>query len=192
MTITFMYGTMQAQADLRSSRPGGGKGEGMTVGASVPSRSGGDESATLSIGEVSRKLGLRVSTLRYWEDRGLVSAAERRHGKRYYGADEVHRIALIQMWRDTGLMGLADIAEVLAAEPGEMSWRAAVLRRLESVTAQKLALMRAEAHLRHLLTCPSDQPASQCPFLRDATRKHVSGAPSGEWSAVPADHGNGT
>jgi DNA-binding transcriptional MerR regulator len=36
----------------------------------------------LTIGGVARLLGVAVSTLRYWEERGLITPVTRRAGKR--------------------------------------------------------------------------------------------------------------
>ncbi|PZF82189.1 MerR family transcriptional regulator [Jiangella anatolica] len=118
---------------------------------------------SLPIGAVAARFGLAVSTLRYWEERGLLRAAERRAGRRRHGPDEVHRIALIQLWRETGLMSLDDIGAVLT---GGASWRDVVEHRVAAIEQQLTRLGAAKAHLEHLLTCPSAHPADDCPYLR--------------------------
>lgn len=42
----------------------------------------------VSIDEVARRLRLRASAIRYYEQRGLVQPASRRGGRRWYGAAE--------------------------------------------------------------------------------------------------------
>ena len=44
----------------------------------------------LPIDEVARRLGLRASAIRYYEERGLVQPVSRHAGRRWYGPDEVH------------------------------------------------------------------------------------------------------
>ena len=63
-----------------------------------------------SIGETAAKLGVAVSAPSYWDERGLVCPATRRSGKRLYGEAELHRLTIVKMLQDTGLLSLDDIA----------------------------------------------------------------------------------
>ena len=47
------------------------------------------------IGEVARRVGVRPSTVRYYESCGLIAPQERVGGKRVYGHDAIERLALI-------------------------------------------------------------------------------------------------
>ena len=47
------------------------------------------------IGEVARRSGVRPSTVRYYEERGLIAPDERRGGKRVYSEKAVDRLLLI-------------------------------------------------------------------------------------------------
>ncbi|MFC6885654.1 MULTISPECIES: MerR family transcriptional regulator [Actinomadura] len=123
------------------------------------------------IGDVAARFGMAVSALRYWDECGLVAPAERRGGRRWYGPDELHRIALVRIWQGTGLMSLEEIAAVLAGGGEGRDWRATVQGRVRAVEAQIDRLNEAKAYLEHLLTCPSDHPADRCPRLRAATRR---------------------
>ena len=137
----------------------------------------------IGIGEAAAKFGLAVSTLRYWEGRGLVTPARLRGTWRRYGADELHRIGLIQMWRDTGMLSLDEIAAVLAGTVPDRGWRTAVIGRLAVLSEQQCRLAAARDHLEHLLTCPEDHPAQRCPHLRRMTSERMAataGRVSGE------------
>jgi DNA-binding transcriptional MerR regulator len=129
----------------------------------------------LPIGEVAARFGMAVSALRYWDECGLLRAAERRAGRRYYRIEDLHRIALIRTWQDSGLMSLQEISEVLAGGRGEEDWRATVHGRLRAIDAQAERLGVARAYLEHLLECPNDDPAGGCPYLREATRRWTEG-----------------
>jgi MerR family transcriptional regulator, copper efflux regulator len=72
----------------------------------------------LSIGETAAKLGVAVSTVRYWHERGLVAPVARRSGRRVYGEDELHRLAVAKILQDTGLLSLDEISAVVRG-PGE-------------------------------------------------------------------------
>lgn len=66
-----------------------------------------------SIGELARRTGLSVKTIRLYSDRGLVVPAERTAaGYRRYGPDATARLALVRALRELGL-GLDVIRQVL-------------------------------------------------------------------------------
>jgi MerR family transcriptional regulator, copper efflux regulator len=46
------------------------------------------------IDEVARRFGLRASAIRYYEERDLVRPASRQGGRRWYGPDEIRRLAI--------------------------------------------------------------------------------------------------
>jgi DNA-binding transcriptional MerR regulator len=118
-----------------------------------------------SIGEVASLFRLKTSTLRYWEDAGLLRPSGRRSGRRVYDWADLRRIALITTWRDTGLMELREIQVMLDGGSGTQTWRQAVQSRLEAIDRQRERLDTARGYLAHLATCPSDHPAATCPYL---------------------------
>ncbi|WP_327235909.1 MerR family transcriptional regulator [Streptomyces sp. NBC_01317] len=75
-----------------------------------------DGGALHSIGELARRTGLTVKTIRFYSDRGIVAPARRSPaGHRLYGTDAVARLALVRTLRDLGL-GLPTIRKVLERE----------------------------------------------------------------------------
>ena len=70
----------------------------------------------LSIGELARRTGLPVRTIRFWSDAGvLLPAARTEGGRRLYNAACVAQLELVATLRDLGL-GLADVRRVLAGQ----------------------------------------------------------------------------
>ena len=58
----------------------------------------------LTIGELARKTGVKVPTIRYYEQMGLIDAAERSQGnQRRYGRPELERLSFIKHARQLGL-----------------------------------------------------------------------------------------
>lgn len=56
-----------------------------------------------SIGEISRRTGVKVPTIRYYEGMGLLAAPERTEGnQRRYGRAEIEKLAFIRHARDLG------------------------------------------------------------------------------------------
>ncbi|WP_316520180.1 MerR family transcriptional regulator [Kitasatospora brasiliensis] len=78
---------------------------------------------TYSIGELARRTGLTVKTVRFYSDRGIVSPTGRNPaGHRRYGADAVARLELVRGLRELGL-GLPAIRRVVERElsPAEVA-----------------------------------------------------------------------
>lgn len=75
-----------------------------------------DGGTLYSIGELARRTGLTVKTIRFYSDRGIVPPADRTPaGYRRYGADAVARLALVRTLRELGL-GLEAIRRVMDQE----------------------------------------------------------------------------
>ncbi|GAA4539129.1 helix-turn-helix domain-containing protein [Amycolatopsis samaneae] len=127
-----------------------------------------------SIGEVAAWLGVTASALRFWDERGLVSPA-RKSGARHYGEDDLHRLAMVKMLRDTGMLSLDEIA-VLLRGPKHGDWRVAVQTRLSEIRAQQEKLDAAEKFLGHFLSCPQADPIKDCSQLRERTDRELKGA----------------
>jgi MerR family redox-sensitive transcriptional activator SoxR len=58
--------------------------------------------ATLSIGDVASRAGIRTSAVRYYETVGLIPAPDRISGQRRYEGDVVHRLGLIAVAKEAG------------------------------------------------------------------------------------------
>ena len=73
-----------------------------------------------SIGEMAQRTGVKVTTIRYYEARGLLpEPARTAGGQRRYNAVALERLAFIRHARELGF-GLDDVAELaaLAEAPG--------------------------------------------------------------------------
>lgn len=67
----------------------------------------------LSIGELSRKTGVKIPTIRYYEQTGLVTPPERTAGnQRRYSNTELDRLTFLKHARELGL-SIDDIRELL-------------------------------------------------------------------------------
>ncbi len=102
----------------------------------------------LTIGELSRRSGIAVKTLRFYSDEGLLPPAERsQSGYRLYGDEALVRLDLVRTLREAGL-GLESIKKVLARET---SLADALRLRLAAVEAHIVSLQRIKAALRAAL-----------------------------------------
>lgn len=59
-------------------------------------------SGELSIGEVARRVGIRTSALRYYEDAGILPKPTRVNGQRRYDASVVRRIDVLRFAQQAG------------------------------------------------------------------------------------------
>ena len=70
----------------------------------------------LSVGEVARRSGVAVSTVHFYEARGLIASRRTGGNQRRYGRDVLRRIAVIRVAQEVGIP-LADIAATLNSLP---------------------------------------------------------------------------
>ena len=90
------------------------------------------------IGDVARRTGLTVRTLRYYEEIGLLPPSERlAGGHRVYGEDDIRRLHRVNLLRHVGVP-LAQIPEALDGPPGQ---RADAVERHLAVLDGRLAAM---------------------------------------------------
>lgn len=86
----------------------------------------------LGIGEVARRTGLSVHTLRFYEREGLFAGEVRRDssGRRMYGPDDLEWLAICVRFRSTGmpLPQIRRYAELIRAGDGHEAERLEVLR----------------------------------------------------------------
>jgi DNA-binding transcriptional MerR regulator len=69
--------------------------------------------ATMTIGEVARRVGLNTSAIRFYEARGVLPEPERRSGQRRYSQDTVRRLQVLDIAKRAGFT--LDEAKVLLA-----------------------------------------------------------------------------
>jgi len=83
----------------------------------------------LSIGTVAERAGVRVSALRFYEDRGLITSHRSEGGQRRYGRAVLRRLAFIQVAQRVGLT-LEEIGRALETLPDDDRLSAEDWRRL--------------------------------------------------------------
>ena len=104
-----------------------------------------DHTELYTIGELARRTGLPVRTIRFWSDSGVLPPAGRSvGGYRLYDAAAAARLDLVRMLRELGV-GLDGVRQVLARQvtPAEVA-----ALRLRAVDAEIWALQQRRAVLR--------------------------------------------
>lgn len=119
----------------------------------------------LRIGDAARSAGVNVQTLRYYERRGLVVAAIRRHtGQREYVAGDIDRVRVIKATQRLGFT-LEEIGEMLdlsAHRRGTGELRARAAAKIDEIDGRIAQL----AAMRSALT---DVMAANCDSLTDCS-----------------------
>jgi DNA-binding transcriptional MerR regulator len=114
----------------------------------------------LPIGEAARQSGVKVPTIRYYEQIGLLAVPPRSEGnRRQYGGDDLRRLAFIRHARELGfeieairtLLTLQDQPgqSCMAADEIARARLAEVEQRIASLTALKAELKRMVASCAH-------------------------------------------
>ena len=85
-----------------------------------------DLSSTLAVGEVAQRSGVPVSTLHFYEAKGLISSHRTDSNHRRYPRAVLRRVAFIRVAQRVGI-ALSDIAEALdtlptSAAPSRADW----------------------------------------------------------------------
>jgi len=121
----------------------------------------------MPIGTVAVRYGVPASTLRYWEQIGLLPAPERVAGQRRYDLDAVRRIKFIRMASRAGL-SLEDIRALLAGHvdhgPTFTDWAAAARDQLAAIDRRIADLAHLRATIEECLACGC-QNARSCQLL---------------------------
>jgi DNA-binding transcriptional MerR regulator len=113
----------------------------------------------LSIGELSERTGVPASTLRYYDELGLVRPAARAAGRRRYAASAVRDLGLIVFFREIGF-SLAEIEHFIAG--GRKSRRAMIDLKLAELAEQQHRIEVARSALEHGRQCPASDHM-ECP-----------------------------
>lgn len=94
------------------------------------------DEAPLAIGEVSERTGVPASTLRFWEEAGVLEAPARLGGRRRYDDAAVRRVEVVVLAKQLGF-SLAETKVILRGlsgrRPPSAVWRELAARKLPEV-----------------------------------------------------------
>jgi len=128
----------------------------------------------MNITEVAKSTGLPASTLRFYEEKGLISSVGRQGLRRLFSANVLERLALITLGRAAGF-SLEEIAHLIGSEKDLNIDRKILVSKADDLdrTIQKLIAMRDG--LRHAAVC-SAPSHMECPTFRRLLGLAASGA----------------
>ena len=118
----------------------------------------------LDIGEVAERSGVAPSTLRYYEEIGLISSLWRRGLRRQFDADVLLKLSLIAMGKAAGF-SLEEIAGMFGQDGKPDIPRDQLRERAEALQRQMVELRTLRDVLRHVADCPAPSHL-ECPTFR--------------------------
>jgi DNA-binding transcriptional MerR regulator len=138
---------------------------------------------SLDIAEVARQAGVPASTLRYYEEKGLIASIGRRGMRRVFDAGVLERLALIALGRAAGF-SLDDIAQMFSPQGQPRIDRQMLAAKADELdrAIRKLTAMRDG--LRHAAVCPAPSHM-ECPKFKRILQAAGSGAIGARLERVP-------
>lgn len=136
----------------------------------------------LTIGEAAQRSGVPVSTLHFWESKGLIRSVRTDGNQRRFARPELRRMAVIKIGQRAGI-SLAEIREVLDTLPADRAvsarnWAALSRRWKESLDDRIARLTALRDGLGQCIGCgclsldkcwlrnPNDELAAEGPGAR--------------------------
>ena|SRR5689334_17267021 len=111
---------------------------------------------SMSIGEVARQTGVRTSTLRYYEEIGLLPAPARVNGQRRYDPNVLQSLALIHVAQQAGFT-VSEIQvllnSIVAGATPSAQWQALAQHKLQEVEARLRDIQSMKQILEEVIRC---------------------------------------
>jgi DNA-binding transcriptional MerR regulator len=137
----------------------------------------------MDINEVAMRSGVRASTLRYYEERGLIRSIGRRGLRRVFDASVLERLALIALGRSAGL-SLEEIARMFAPDGRPKIDRRVLARKAEELDGTIRTMTAMRDGLRHAAACPAPSHM-ECPTFRRLLGLVAAQSKSGAAKQIP-------
>jgi Hg(II)-responsive transcriptional regulator len=140
----------------------------------------------LTIGQVAKRAGVNLETIRYYERRGLLPAPPRQtSGYRQYTPDVVARVRFIKGAQELGF-SLNEIHELLSLRVEAVTVCSEVQQRAEAKVAEIEQKIETLQRIKQILTdlvqhCRTKEPTAACPIL--AALDDEASGPAEHWES---------
>lgn len=138
----------------------------------------------LDIAQVAHRSGVPASTLRYYEERGLIASIGRRGLRRLFDPGVLERLALIALGRSAGFT-LDEIAAMFGADGRPDIDRQALAAKAAELDGRIRKLTAMRDGLRHAAACPAPRHM-ECPTFKELLGKAAEKRPGKQRSARDA------
>ena len=127
----------------------------------------------LDINEVARRAGVPASTLRFYEEKGLIRSSGRRGLRRLFDAGVLQRLALIRLGTTAGF-SLDEVKGMFAADGRPRIDKQVLAGKARELDAKIRELTRMRDSLRHAAVCPAPSHM-ECPTFQRLLKAALSG-----------------
>ena len=131
----------------------------------------------MDIGEVAKISGVPASTLRFYEEKGLIASIGRQGLRRRFAPDVVERLALIALGRAAGF-SLDEVAQMFAPDGQPDIDRKLLAAKADQIDRMIKKLNAMSKGLRHAAACPAPNHM-ECPSFQRLMKAATSGALGG-------------
>ncbi|WP_445365113.1 helix-turn-helix domain-containing protein [Microbulbifer sp. ANSA001] len=128
-----------------------------------------DDHREIDIREVSKRTGLPSSTLRYYEEKGLIKSISRRGITRVFPGSVVEQLSLISLARYAGF-SLNEIASLFTYGSKPNIDREQLLDKADELDKNIRRLKAMRDGLRHVANCPEENQL-ECPNFQGLIKK---------------------
>ncbi|WP_035573213.1 helix-turn-helix domain-containing protein [Halomonas halocynthiae] len=132
----------------------------------------------MDISEVAKRSGVPASTLRFYEEKGLIRSVGRQGLRRVFNGNILDRLALIALGRSAGF-SLDEIARMLGSNGKPDIDRKLLISKADELDETINNLRSIRDGLRHAAVC-SAPSHMECPKFRRLLGLAASGAISGD------------
>lgn len=128
----------------------------------------------MDISEVAKKAHVPASTLRYYEERGLITSIGRQGLRRLFAPSVLDQLALIALGKAAGF-SLEEIASMFSPDGQAKIDREMLEAKADEIDGMIKRLQAMSNSLRHAAVCPAPSH-SECPSFRRLLQAAASGA----------------
>ncbi len=119
----------------------------------------------MTISEVGRKVGLRTSAIRYYEQIGILARAPRVSGQRRYDETVLYRLAVVRRAQEAGFT-LDEIRQLFfgfsASTPVSQRWKKIAERKMVELDARLDQIQSMRQLLKKLQACCECETVERC------------------------------
>lgn len=122
----------------------------------------------MDIAEVARRSGVAASTLRYYEEKGLIASVGRQGLRRTFAPAVLDQLALVALGQSAGFT-LDEIRAMFAPDGRPSLDRGMLAAKADEIDATIRRLQAMSQGLRHAAACPAPSHA-ECPTFQKLLR----------------------
>lgn len=128
----------------------------------------------MDIAEVARRSGIAASTLRFYEEKGLIASVGRQGLRRRFDPGVLDQLALIALGQSAGF-SLDEIASMFSSSGKPDIDRKMLVAKADEIDRTVKRLKAVSQSLRHAAVCPAPSHA-ECPTFQRLLRQASSAA----------------